>query len=850
MKPDRLAVQRDLHHPMSSQHEVNWSLRSNASFLNLEILQSSETLLQTFFVGASDAMLIVDQQGQVVGINPAGCTLLGQSEAELHNSVGQGRLPNGAIANQWVARLNLAELWQNCLEQGRSTGEVCIKDANGTPHNLEYVATTHGLKDYLLLVLRDVTQHKQAEAEIRRLNTELEQRVAERTAELRRANEELQKREEQLELAIAREQLLASLTQAIRQSLDLEDVLTATVDQVRQVLKVDRVLIYRFVADWSGVIAVESVAQPCLSILGRTIYDPCFSGSWVEPYRQGRIHAVSDLRTDSLASCYTEFLESLQVRANLVVPILQVNATLPTSRETPHRVAASPTPDLHPSNPTLWGLLIAHQCDQPRQWHPIEIDLLKQLAVQVGVAIQQSELYRQVQDLNVTLEHQVLERTAQLQQSLDFEAMLKHITDRVRDSLDEDEILQTAVEALARGLSVDCCDTGIYNPEQTVCTIRHECTTSLPSAMGLQPQINESPDIYNPLLQGQWVQFCSIAINTIRPIQQKYTILACPIQDDQGVIGDLWLFQDRLLTFNELEVRLVQQVANQCAIAIRQARLYQAVQAQVLELERLNQLKDDFLCTVSHELRTPISNINLAAHLLEVLMQQEGWFDHETSQASRYLQILQDECQRETELINDLLDLQRLDAGTEALIPSIIHLQSWIPHLAEPFETRALNRGQQLNIYVSADLPELVSDRVSLERVITELLNNACKYTPPGEQITVFADFNSTSLNGQENSAAAHLIAHPSNSSTTPPALIEIRVQNTGVEIPSHELSRVFEKFYRVPNGDPWKYGGTGLGLALVKKLIEHLGGTITVSSSEGVTTFTITLAIAPPSFQ
>nr|WP_277874846.1 histidine kinase dimerization/phospho-acceptor domain-containing protein [Leptolyngbya sp. FACHB-16] len=115
--------------------------------------------------------------------------------------------------------------------------------------------------------------------------------------------------------------------------------------------------------------------------------------------------------------------------------------------------------------------------------------------------------------------------------------------------------------------------------------------------------------------------------NPIRPVAKRLTTLACPIINDHSVIGDLWLYKAGEQCFEELEIRLVQQVANQCAIAVRQARLYQAAQLQVEELGRLNQLKDDFLSTVSHELRTPISNIKMATHMLEFILKPLGLLD-------------------------------------------------------------------------------------------------------------------------------------------------------------------------------------------------------------------------------
>ena len=117
----------------------------------------------------------------------------------------------------------------------------------------------------------------------------------------------------------------------------------------------------------------------------------------------------------------------------------------------------------------------------------------------------------------------------------------------------------------------------------------------------------EHPDIYPQLLKGQYFQGCRISLppESIRNYKRQFSVLACPLMDDQGVIGDIWLYKPKESCFEKTEIRLVQQVANQCAIALRQSRLYQAAQSQVRELERLNCLKDDFLSTISHELRTP-----------------------------------------------------------------------------------------------------------------------------------------------------------------------------------------------------------------------------------------------------
>lgn len=156
--------------------------------------------------------------------------------------------------------------------------------------------------------------------------------------------------------------LLVMMAQRIRSSLNLEEILHTTVTQVQQFLQTERVFIYRFEPDWSGVVTVESVASGWLPILGRKIKDSYF----VEPYgrqlyKQGHIQATADISTAGLSPCHIDLLTNLQVRANLVVPILQ--------------------------DEELWGLLVAHQCSQPRLWQQVEIDLLKQLATQVAIAL-------------------------------------------------------------------------------------------------------------------------------------------------------------------------------------------------------------------------------------------------------------------------------------------------------------------------------------------------------------------------------------------------------------------------------------------------------------------------------
>ncbi|MCS6791590.1 MAG: PAS domain S-box protein [Oscillatoriaceae bacterium SKYG93] len=177
--------------------------------------------------------------------------------------------------------------------------------------------------------------------------------------------------EEALQQRLQQERLVLSMQERIRQSLDLEEVLSTAVTEVRQFLETDRTVIYQFLPDWSGVVVVESVGEGWEKILGKTINDPCFADSYVALYQQGRVSAIANIERAGINQCHVDLLKQFQVKANLVVPILQ--------------------------GKYLWGLLIAHHCSAPRHWQDSEIELLKQLSVQLAIAIQQSTLFQQAQ---------------------------------------------------------------------------------------------------------------------------------------------------------------------------------------------------------------------------------------------------------------------------------------------------------------------------------------------------------------------------------------------------------------------------------------------------------------------
>ncbi|MEH2322951.1 MAG: GAF domain-containing protein [Nostoc sp.] len=588
--------------------------------------------------------------------------------------------------------------------------------------------------------------------------------------------------EQAVGLQVEREQLLEAIAVRIHQSVEFETILHQTTIELRQFLNCDRVLIYRFEADNSGVIIAEStVTDP---LLGKNITDPCFSGNR-EHYGRGCIQVVEDIYAAGLHPCHIDFLVSLQVRANLVVPIFKEQ--------------------------DMWGLLITQHCHQSRQWQQTETDLLKQLATQIGIAAEQTELRQQIKDLEAKLELQKQKQKNQLQQVRNFQALVRRMTEQIRDSLDETQVLQTVTQELAQLLNLDRCQIELYSTCETLVTITYEYSINLPQCQGLTKKIADRLEVYQPLLQKQPLQFLEI-VPGWQPKLLVMSQMACPIFDTQGILGNIWLTRPSQEAFDEFEIELVQRVASECAIAIRQAQLYKQTQAQVKELEKSDRLKNQFLRTLSQELRTPITSISLAAQTLESVLTPAEILEIEI--VPQLLQILHNECARESKLINDLLTLTYLEAEPDPPTLIAIDLQSWFHPIVESF--RHLTNCQRQQLYLSVDpaLPLLETDITELERIITELLSHVCKYTPAGESVTV----------------SAHLRGDA----------VELNISNSGLELTSNELSRIFEPFYHLSKHDPWKHSGTGLELALVQKMVRHLGGSIYVESGAGQTTFTI----------
>jgi two-component system phosphate regulon sensor histidine kinase PhoR len=230
----------------------------------------------------------------------------------------------------------------------------------------------------------------------------------------------------------------------------------------------------------------------------------------------------------------------------------------------------------------------------------------------------------------------------------------------------------------------------------------------------------------------------------------------------------------------------------------------------VTDVRRLETMRRDFVANVSHELRTPVTAVRSAAETLQ------GGAADDPRARQKFLDAIARNAERLQRLIEDLLDLSKIESKQLALKTEPIDLQAITAHALGLVRERAEERGVRLVHAVGADVPHAMADRRALEQILANLLENAVKYCP-GATVTV--------------RAAAR------------DERVSVSIDDTGSGIAPQHVPRLFERFYRVDAGRSRDVGGTGLGLAIVKHLSEAMGGSVAVESVLGRgTTFTVTL--------
>ena len=261
----------------------------------------------------------------------------------------------------------------------------------------------------------------------------------------------------QIQEQLEQQKALFSVIKLIRQPLDLQTIFQTTATQVRQLLKADRVAVFKFDLenDWQGEFVSEDVAEGWDSVITKKVYDYCFGEQFAIHYQEGRVQAVADIYAAGLSDCHADILAQFQVRANLIVPLLQENV--------------------------LWGLLCVHQCSDTRNWKESEIEFVRLIAENFTVAIQQAEYFRK-------LELQAVK----LAQAAQRDKVITQIVNKIRRTLDIETIFQTTTQELRELIEAERVAIFRFNPDWSGDFVAESFAKGWTPLVDVQPTVNDT----------------------------------------------------------------------------------------------------------------------------------------------------------------------------------------------------------------------------------------------------------------------------------------------------------------------------------------------------------------------
>jgi len=302
-----------------------------------------------------------------------------------------------------------------------------------------------------------------------------------------------------------------------------------------------------------------------------------------------------------------------------------------------------------------------------------------------------------------------------------------------------------------------------------------------------------------------------------REIAERFghrTVVVTPLFREGRPFGTILLRRQEVRPFSDQEIGLLRTFADQAVIAIENVRLFREIQDKSRQLETANQHKSEFLANMSHELRTPL---NAIIGFSEVLL--ERLFGEINEKQDDYLKDIHSSGKHLLSLINDILDLSKVEAGRMELDLATFDLPSAISNAMTLVRERAQRHGIKLGLDTDPELGETVADERKFKQILLNLLTNAVKFTPDGGRVEVRA------RRDEEN--------------------VIVAVHDTGIGIATEDQGAVFEEFRQVGRHYTNKQEGTGLGLALTRKFVELHGGRIWLESEPGKgSTFTFTIPI------
>ncbi len=653
--------------------------------------------------------------------------------------------------------------------------------------------------------------------------------------------------EEVIAFQLRQQQTLGAIDRQIRNSLKLEEILATATLEIKKLMMVDRVTIFRLFPDGKSRVIEEAVSPEYPDLIGMNWEDEQFSQDGCEYYMQGKPRIVVDVMQDAWSGCLQECMDLAQVKSKIVAPIL-----LPVGEDRSHRWVNAK------GNIQLWGLLIVHSCGSHRHWEDAEAQLLQQIADRLAIAIKQANLFEQLQQ-ELSERQQAKEAIAlQLRQ----QQTLGSIAQQIRNSLNLEEILATASAKVKELMMVDRVAIFSVSADLHLRAVEEVVSLKYPSVMmrnwdnarlsqsEFEFYLAGNTNIVVDLQQDPWsvclqkyVEEIHVKSKIVAPIlllsKNSQTDLDLDTWDEPHLWGLLSIHScSSQRHWQEAEAKLLQQIADQLAIAIHQANLFKKLQQELTErkqaearllesnqeLARATRLKDEFLASMSHELRTPLNAILGMSESL-----QDGVFGSINDRQKKSIMTVEKSGKHLLALINDILDLSKIEANKLNLEFTDVSIQSlcqnsllFIKELAHKrqirLKTQLPEQLKQLNIRV---------DDLRFRQVLINLLSNAVKFTPEGGSIILDVRI----LDGQSEDVNSLLVQPATNTCSIPGSIIAFSVIDTGIGIAAEDMDKLFQSFVQIDSSLSRQYAGTGLGLSLVKRIVEMHGGTVSVES-------------------
>jgi signal transduction histidine kinase len=438
-----------------------------------------------------------------------------------------------------------------------------------------------------------------------------------------------------------------------------------------------------------------------------------------------------------------------------------------------------------------------------------QIELVTTFAAQAVIAIENVRLFQELEA-----------RTRELDRSVEELKALGEVGQAVSSTLDLQTVLSTIV---GRAVELSATDGGaIYEFDEGTEEFHLRATHGM--SLDLIEAVREArirlgeTAVGRAALNREAVQIPDImaeAAYSLRDVMERAgfrAFLAVPLLREHRIIGALVVRRRVPGPFSKETVDLLRTFATQSALAIQNARLFREIADKGRQLEAASRHKSEFLANMSHELRTPL---NAIIGFSEVLA--ERMFGEVNEKQAEYLQDILSSGRHLLSLINDILDLSKVEAGRLELELGRFHLPTALDNALTLVRERATRHGITLSQTVDERVGDLVADERKVKQILLNLLSNAVKFTPEGGRVGLTA--------------------------TTAEGVITIAVSDTGIGIAPEDQAAIFEEFRQVGRDDARKQEGTGLGLTLAKKFVELHGGRIWVQSQVGQgSTFSFTL--------